>query len=45
MTTTVSIDRNNGLITVTEICEFGVYNQRIESQGNCKKIDTTKRLF
>jgi hypothetical protein len=45
LTTTVSIDRNTGLISVTETGEFGVYNQRIESQGSCKKIDTTKRLF
>jgi len=45
MTTTVNIDRNNGLISFTENGEYGTYSERVESQGSCKKIDTTKRLF
>ena len=45
MSTTVSIDRNTGLIAVKEFGEYGTYNQQIEGQGSCKKVDTTKRLF
>lgn len=45
MSTTVSIDRNTGLISVKEFGEYRTYNQQIEGQGNCKKVDTSKRLF
>ena len=43
--TSINIDRNNGSILVKEVSGYRSYNEITESQGSCKKVDTTKRLF